>query len=172
MGGSSTGGKLMKIRRTTALVVLLACASALVLLSVASAGSRATKQRISFLQTFNVQTGAGTWKLIPLSPGPLEADSGKQNGDGAAGASVLRNGQRVTPISGSDRMTGKQGTLVISQNLVSTNVGKRYSADIGTWKFVSGTGAYKALSGGGRFAGVGLPGGIVIINQEGWVTIG
>lgn len=163
---------MITIRHTTALVVLLACVSAFVLLSVASAGSNATKQRISFLQTFDPATGAGSWKLIPLSPGPLKADSGTQKGYGTASAEALRNGQRVIPIVGSDNMSGKRGTLVISQRLVSTAVGSRYTADIGTWKFVSGTGAYQSMTGGGRFAGVGLPGGKVIINQEGWVTVG
>lgn len=162
----------MTIRRTTALVVLLAGVSAVVLLSVASAGSQATKQRISFLQVFDPTTESGSWKLVPLSPGPLKADSGGQKGGGKVGAQTLRNGQRVLPIVGSDKMTGKRGTLVISQSLVSTGVGRRYTADIGTWKVVSGTGAYEGMTGGGRFAGVGLPGGKVIINQEGWVTVG
>ena len=63
----------MMIRRTTALVVLLACASAIVLLSVASAGSQATKQRVSFLGTFNVQHGDGILATDPALPRTVEA---------------------------------------------------------------------------------------------------
>ena len=163
----------MKIQRITALVVLLACSSAVVLLSVASAGSTATKQCVSFLMNFNPGTETASWQLIPLSPGRLKRDEGSSTGGGTIGAPSLRNGQRVTPISGSDMMTGKRGTLVISQTLVSAQVGNRYTADVGTWKFVSGTGAYKGLTGGGRFAGVGLPSGnTVLINQEGCLRVG
>ena len=79
----------------------------------------------------------------------------------------------MTAIAGSDTMTGKLGTFVVSQKIVSTDVGDRYSADIGTWKFVRGTGAYKSVTGGGRFAGVGLPSGnTVLINEEGCLRIG
>ena len=162
----------MTIRRTTALVVLLACASAVSLLSVASAGSRATKQCVSLLANFNVQTGAASWDLVPLSPGPLKRDSGSSSGDGQIGAPTLRNGQRVTPITGSDNMTSKRGTFVISQKIVITEVGNDYHSGIGTWRFMRGTGAYKGITGGGRYADVGLPGGTVLVNQEGCLRIG
>ena len=162
----------MTIRRITALAVLLACASA-VLLSAASAGSKATKQCVSFLVNFNPETETASWQLIPLSRGPLKRDSGSSTGTGTIGALSRLNGQRVTPIAGSDTMTGKLGTFVVSQKIVSTDVGDRYSADIGTWKFVRGTGAYKSVTGGGRFAGVGLPSGnTVLINEEGCLRIG
>ena len=161
----------MTIRRITAVAVLLAFASA-TLLSVAAAGPQLTKQRVSILATFNVQTGFASWELIPLTRGPLKRDSGTSNGGGSFGRTTLIKGQRVTPIVGSDRNTGKRGTFDTHQTLVSTDVGSRYSADIGTWKLMKGTGAYKGVTGGGRFAAVGLPGGTVIINQEGWVTVG
>ena len=163
----------MTIRRTTALVLLLACASAVLLLSVASAGPKGKKQCVSFLMNFNPSTETATWRLVPLTAGPLKSDSGSSTGGGSIGDVLLSNGQRVTPINGSDMMTGKHGTLLVSQKLVSTNVGNQYSADIGTWKFVRGTGAYKNVTGGGRFAGVGLPSGdTVLINQEGCLRIG
>jgi hypothetical protein len=161
----------MTIRRTTALVVLLACAAAS-LLSVASAASKATKQQVSILADFNTQTGGATWELIPLSPGPLKRDKGSSQGGGEVKAQTLLNGQRVTPIIGSDSLTGKRGTLVISQKIVITQVGQRFHSGIGTWRVVRGTGAYKGITGGGRYADVGLPGGTVLVNQEGYLTIG
>lgn len=169
---------MMTIRRTTAIAVLLACAAAVSLLSVASAGSQATKQRISILADFDTQTGTATWQLIPLSAGPLKRDKGTSVGGGSIGAPKLLDGQRVIPITGSDSLTSKLGTLVISQKLVITYVdgiggavGNRYHAGIGTWRVVRGTGAYKGVTGGGRYADVGLPNGFVRVNQEGWVTI-
>ena len=103
----------------------------------------------------------------------MKRDSGTLIGGGSVGAETLRNGQRVVPIVGSDSMKGKRGTLSISQKLVSTNVGGSYSADIGTWRLLkaTGTGAYKNLTGGGRFAAATIDG-TVNSNQEGWVTIG
>lgn len=162
---------MITIRRTTVVAVLLACAAAIPLVSIAPAGSQETKQRVSFLGIFNTLTGTGAWELIPRTPGPLKRDSGTLSGDGAIALTSILDGQRVNAITGSDRMTGKRGTLVLSQKLVSTDVGSRYSADVGTWKLVSGTGTYKSLTGGGRFAAVGLPGGTLLSSQEGWLTI-
>ena len=159
---------MITIRRTTALAVLLAGASA-VSLSVASAGSNATKQCVSFVGSFDVGKGSGSWKLIPLSPGPLKPDSGKLKGDGSLGEKLVMNGQRVTPIIGSDSMTGKRGTLVINQNIDSTDVGGGFTADVGTWTIISGTGAYKGVKGGGRFAAASRDG-TVHSNQEGCFT--
>ena len=162
----------MTTRRTYTLAGLVAGIFASLLLSAASAGTTATKQRVSFLFNFNTQTGEGSWQLVPLTRGPLKRDSGTSTGGGSIGRRVFLQGQRVTPISGSDVMTGGRGKLVLTQKLVSAEVGSRYTADIGSWRVASGTGAYEGITGGRRFAGVGLPGGTVIINEEGYVTVG
>jgi hypothetical protein len=162
----------MTIRRTSALVALLACISAVSLLSAASARPAATKQRVSITGTVNFGTGAVSWQLIPLSPGPLKRDSGSAQGNGSPGAKKLIDGQRVIPVAGSETNTGKQGTFFTARKLVSTEVGSRYSVDIGTWKFSKGTGQYSGFTGGGRLAGVVLPSGIELVNQEGYLTTG
>jgi hypothetical protein len=162
----------MTIRRTAALIAVLACGSAVLLLSVASASSTAVKQRISISGSVNFGTGAVSWQLIPLSPGPLKRDSGSAQGSPSRGAKKLLNGQTVIQVSNSEVNTGRHGTFVLARKLVNTEVGSRYSADVGTWRFSKGTGQYKGFTGGGRLAGVVLPSGIDLFNHEGYVTIG
>src|SRR3954454_5341468 len=106
--------------------------------------------------TFDTNTGAGTWRLVPLTKGPLKADSGTISGSGKIVGRSLRNGQRVTLIEGGDTLLGKRGSFGISQNVTSTEVAPGISADIGTWRFHAGIGAYERVSGGGRFAAVAL----------------
>ena len=79
---------------------------------------------------------------------------------------------RQTPITGADAMTGKLGTLVISQELTSAGVGRGYSNDNGTWSLDGGTGAYADYKGGGRFAAVGLPNRKLLFREEGYVSKG
>jgi hypothetical protein len=152
--------------------VALAAMTAAGLLTIGTASSApvAKKQRISLVGTFSTLTGTGTWRLVPLTPGPLEADSGTLTGSGSTGPTTFRNGQRVVVITGGDTMTGKRGAFAVTQSVESTNVGRRYSADIGTWSLRGGTGAYEGLTGKGRFAAVGLPNGTLLVNQEGWVV--
>ena len=156
--------------RTAALVGVVTAASSLVLLSVAAAEPATTRQRISMTGIFDTETGRGTWKLIPLTAGPLKQDSGTLTGSGTIGPKLLRNGQRITVIVGGDTLTSKRGGFGVSQRIESTDVGNRYSADIGTWEIRGGVGAYEGVTGKGRAAAVGLPNGKLLVNQEGWVT--
>ena len=151
--------------------ILSICVVALTAASVASGGPAAAKQRVSFVGTFNTNTGSGNWRLIPLSAGPLKPDSGTLSGSGNIVRRLVRNGQRVDLIVGGDSLTGRHGAFGISQRVESTDVGRRYSADIGTWTFTSGVGVYARVSGGCRCAAVGLPSGVVLVNQEGWLTV-
>ena len=161
----------VKLAGAVALAAAISIAIPAVEASFATTQPTTVKQRISLVGTFSTLTGSGTWRLIPLTPGPLERDSGSLTGSGSAGRTILRNGQRVTIITGGDTLTGKRGLLAVSQRVESTDVGRRYSADVGTWRLKGQLGAYKGVTGTGRFAAVGLPNGTIIVNQEGWVTV-
>jgi hypothetical protein len=157
-------------RALTAVLAILVVASFTA--AIGTAGGTATKQRIAIEERFNTVTGKGTWRVIPLTPGPITRQSGTLTVSGGFAGTAMRNGGRVTLIIGRQTLTGKNGTITLSQKVDTTDVwvGSGYSADVGTWKLTGSTGAYAGLEGGGRFAGVGLLNGMVFARQEGWVT--
>jgi hypothetical protein len=134
------------------------------------------KQRIAIEGVFDVGTGTGTWKLIPLTPGPLGKDSGTfravSSGLPIDPTVLVKNGQTIELVSGGDQMTGKRGTLSISQRLQLFPAGGSYKALTGTWVLNGGTGVYERLSGGGGFAAVLLPSGKSRLREEGFVRAG
>jgi hypothetical protein len=117
-------------------------------------------------------TSTGSWRVSPLTPGPIARDSGKLTWSGGVTGSVMRNGAKVALIAGRHTLTGKHGTITLSHQVESADVrlGSGYSADVGTWKLTAGAGAYAGFEGGGRLAAVGLPNGVVLLRQEGWAT--
>jgi hypothetical protein len=155
---------------TAALVTIGVLAS--VLTAAGAAGQSATKQRIAIEERFDPVNRTGTWRVTALTPGPIQSDSGKLTLSGGFRGTAMRNGARVALIVGTKTLTGKGGTLTLSQRVDSTDVwvGSGYSADVGTWKLTAATGAYSGLEGGGRFAGVGVLRGTVFVRQEGWVS--
>lgn len=159
-------------RRLTSIAFAFGILAGLWALPASTAATGATvKQRISLVGAFSTLKGTGTWRLVPLTPGPLGPDSGTLTGSGSIGPKAIRNGQRVVVITGGDTLTGKHGAFAVTQQVESTAVGRRYTADVGSWSLRGGTGVYERVTGKGRFAAVGLPNGTVLINQEGWITI-
>jgi hypothetical protein len=76
------------------------------------------------------------------------------------GAITMVAGQSQAPVTGSDNLTSKRGTLSISFQGVVINVrdfsgGDDFSNEYGTWKISGGSGIYKGWKGGGRWALVG-----------------
>ncbi|MGH3065641.1 MAG: hypothetical protein ACRDOF_04990 [Gaiellaceae bacterium] len=154
----------------TALTVSVSGLLAVAVVSVAVGAPSATKQRIAIEGRFNVTTGKSAWTLIPLSKGELSSDAGRGTGTGNAKPAVIRNGQSVTPLVGGDTLSGKRGTIALKENVRSHPAGLSYSADIGTWSFSGRDGVYAGYTGGGGFAAVGTPKGIVIFRMEGYVS--
>ena len=152
------------------LLIALGGVLAATTVSVASGGPSAQKQRIAIEGKFNVLTGKSTWKLLPLSKGALTADEGRGTGTGAPKPTVLRSGQSVTTLVGGDTLTSKRGTIKLKEKIQSYPAGSSYSADTGTWLLSGGEGEYAGYSGGGGFAAVGTPKGIVIFRMEGYVS--
>jgi hypothetical protein len=143
-----------------------------VVVSTGSGAQNATRQRIAIEQRFDMLESTGTWQVYPLTPGPVTRDSGTFTYSGGPNGNAVRNGATVTLIVGRHTLAGKKGMITLSHRVESMDVrvGSGYSADVGTWKLAAVTGSYAGFKGGGRLAAVGLPSGVVIVRQEGWVA--
>ena len=133
----------------------LACAVAAIVASVGSATHQATKQRVAIVLRVGF-SGAGTFELIPLTPGPLKPDSGKVTGTGEHNAVVIRDGQRLTTLAGTDELKGKRGSLALSETIEIAEIGDGYRVTSGSWSFniYTAKGQYKGFEGGGRVSGI------------------
>ena len=153
--------------RSVAIAAVAVTLVGVTLVAVASGGAAASKQRVAIDGKFILGSETGTFKLISLSGGALKADSGAFTGSGNLSQPVVRkNGQEVTLISGTDTYTGKNGTLIVAQRVEGVAAGRGYSIDTGTWKVVSGTGAYAGYTGGGTFAAAATPSNLALFFRE------
>ena len=98
-------------------------------------------------------------------------DSGKDLITPIGGNAVIRDGQAQVPVSGSDVLTGKKGTLYLHYDGVLIDVDTHHYAEYGTWKLEQfGTAAvYKSWKGSGRWAAAGVNGNYYI-EWDGLVT--
>ena len=160
-----------RTRIVGALVCLLGVLLTLVLVSAGAAGPVVKKQRIAIEERSSVGASSGTFTLIPLTPGPVKADSGTFTFSATEKPTVIRDGQRVTTYVGVDQLRGKHGTLRIPNVTSATDAASGYSAGTVTWSLSRGTGVYSGLSGGGRGAGVLTPQGAISTRYEGYVSV-
>ena len=160
------------MQRKRALLTLgVAAIAGATLVAVPTGSAAPAKQRVAIEISLNLSTGKGTFKVIPLTPGPLKRDSGTFVGGGDFKPAVIRkNGQRMTLIIGEDNHVGKNGTFRLTQRVESVDAGRGWTADTGTWSFAKGTGAYAGVTGGGGFAAAGPPTGILVAREEGYVS--
>ena len=149
--------------------IVIAAAAAAVLTAAGSAGIAAPKQRIAIEE--RVANQAGTFKLIPLAPGPIKADSGKVFYTLKPGAIVTTLGQRVTTYTVTQTLSGKRGVIELKGTTKSADAGGGYLAGSGTWSVTDGTRAYAGLRGAGRESGVLTPAKIFHTRYEGFVTL-
>ncbi len=154
-----------------ALAVALGIAATLT--AVAAAHPEAAKQRVAI-----DLEGGQSFALIPLQAGALKRDSGRATADPRSGRSFNRQGQHVTIYNITYTLSGKQGNLAIQERNEWVDVSQknargfdyRPGVAIGTWKVVSGTGAYAKVTGGGRSAHAGM-GKQWFIRLEGYLTL-
>jgi hypothetical protein len=143
--------------------VLVALVAAIILTSVAAAGTEAAKQRVVIDMKIYPEK---TFVLTPMQAGSLHGDSGKisSNWLSIRGREVMRGGQKVTIYNGAlVTLTGKRGTLTLRDRIEWLDLGRDGNGDgeadgIGnsTWEVVRGTGQYSALVGKGRGGHIGL----------------
>jgi hypothetical protein len=139
--------------------------------STPSTGAPTAKQRIAIEERWQDGT-VGTFKLIPLSKGPVKADSGTFTFPAAVSTVTIKDGQTVTTYNGTDTLDGRNGTLTIPNIQRFTDVGSSYQTGAGAWSISDGTGSYRRLHGGGGGSTVATPDGIVLTRYEGYVGAG
>jgi hypothetical protein len=155
------------------LSALVALAVAVTLASAAAAGPDATKQRVAI-----DMEGGQSFVLYPLQAGALKRDSGPLTEDHYGGRSFMRLGQQVQIVNLTYTLSGKQGNMTIRERNEWVDVSQknargfdyRPGVAVGTWKVVSGTGAYAKVVGGGRSAHAGM-GQQWFIRLEGYLTL-
>ncbi len=82
----------------------------------------------------------------------------------------MRDGQAIDINNPQMTLTGKRGTLVARNQIGWIDVPDGLAVFTGTWKVISGTGAYAGLAGGGRGAGVQLANGNTKAQFEGFLN--
>jgi len=144
-------------------VAVLAAATA-TLATVAAAGPVATKQRVAI----KVEDGA-SFVLTPLASGAIKPDAGLASFCCWTARHIVRNGQAVEVNNPKMTLTGKRGTLVARNEIGYVDLPDGWAVFTGTWKVISGTGAYAGLAGGGRGAGAAMPNGRIKSQFEGFL---
>ena len=148
--------------KLTAIAVLAAATATLA--TVAAAGPAATKQRVAI----KVEDGA-SFVLTPLTSGAIKPDAGLASFCCWTERHVVRNGQAVDVNNPRMTLTGKRGTLVARNEIGYVDLPDGWAVFTGTWKVISGTGAYAGLAGGGRGAGATTPNGRIRSQFEGFL---
>lgn len=152
-------------RKLTAVAVL--GATAVTLTAVALAGPVAAKQRLSLQFT---EYGNRTFVLTPLTNGALKGDTGVLTACCWSSCHIMRDGLSLEVNDPRLTLTGKRGTLLLRNRIEWIDLPDGWALFTGTWKIVSGTGAYANLSGGGRGGGVMLRNGSTKAGFQGFVS--
>jgi hypothetical protein len=151
-------------------IAVAVLAAAVTLISVASAGPAAAKQRVAITSKGVVNAGAvGKFVFTPLRAGALKAGWGTESASHTSRV-MTRDGQRVTIQTYVTRRKGKLGTFVIRSRVEYVDAGNGYHVGTNTWKLVSGTGQYSRVMGGGRGGDVYTDGGRWSDRFEGFLT--
>jgi hypothetical protein len=136
-------------KKLTAIVTL--AAAGLMLAAVAAAHPVAAKQQVEI----DVRGVDGqTFVLTPLGRGALKGDRGRVSFCCWSERNVIRDGEVVNINNPKMTLIGARGTIVTRNEIGWIDVPDSWSLFTGSWRVVSGTGAYAGLSGGGLAAGV------------------
>jgi hypothetical protein len=141
-------------------------AAAVTLTAVASAGSTTVKQRVIIAQ----KDGAG-FVLTPQTSGPIKPDTGTANFCCWTNRHTTEDGQEVNVNNPQMTLTGRRGTIVARNEIGFIDIPDGQAVFTGTWRVIRGTGAYAALTGGGRVAGLQLVNGNTKAQFEGFLSL-
>jgi hypothetical protein len=156
------------------LALLLAFAAMVTLAAVATASPEAAKQRVEITLGGGANPGsAQKFVLFALSAGPLEPDSGPSSSFVANKRTVTRDGQPAQIVTWVSTQEGKRGSFVVRARIEHIDAGNGFHIGTGTWRFVSGTGAYAGLTGGGRVANAWIGFGSQTVSErwDGFLTL-
>jgi hypothetical protein len=136
-------------KKLTAIVTF----AAVTLIVAAAAGAHpvTAKQKVEI----DVRGAGGhSFVLTPLGHGALKGDRGTVSFCCWSERNVTRNGEVVNVNNPEMTLVGARGTIVTRNEIGWIDVPDGWSLFTGSWRVVSGTGAYVGLSGGGLAAGV------------------
>lgn len=157
--------------RRIALALSVSVGIAASLTSLGAASTAVTKQRVAIEERAVSDSPTGTFTLMPLTAGPIKADSGSVAFAVRRRGTVTVSGQRVATYTVKQTLTGKRGVIEIRAVTKSTDAGGGYLAGTGPWSVAAGTKAYAGLRGGGRQSGVLTPKKVIFTRYEGFVTL-
>jgi hypothetical protein len=126
--------------------------AAAIVAGAATAGQPSAQQRIAITSP---NGNASAFVLTPLTPGPIVRDSGTASFCCWTRRFIQRDGQSIEIDNPLKTFVGKRGTFVWRAQVEWVDLDHGWSLGSGTWKIVSGTGAYKHLEGHGRLAVIG-----------------
>ena len=158
----------MRAARASTATTLIAVVVAATVVAVAAGGSTTAKLRVTFDGTSSGPQGK--FKLFPA--GALRGDSGTViSGQLPTPGRMILKGQDVQTFTNTDTYKGAHGDLTVSVSAQQV-AAPPYNIYTGTWKLISGTGAYEGYKGGGPFAAVEAPTGKVSFREQGYLTKG
>jgi hypothetical protein len=149
-------------RKLTAVAALAVAAVALA--AVAAAGPVAAKQRVV------IEWTAKGFALTPLSAGAIKSDTGTASFCCWSQRFIVRDGLKIEVNDPEMTLVGKRGTLTVRNRIEWLDVPQGYALFTGAWHVVRGTGDYARIAGGGRVAGITLPGGDSRWRREGFLA--
>jgi hypothetical protein len=156
---------------TTLMLVTAVASAAAAMVATAGSAASARRQQIAIEERAVSGKRRGTFRLLPLAPGPLKADSGTFTFTAKEEPAEEVDGQRVTTYTTIDVLKGKRGTLTVRSETKSTNSGAGYLVGSGPWTVTRGTKAYAKARGGGAGSGVVTPRGAIYSRYEGYVSV-
>lgn len=136
-------------KKLTALMTFAAVA--VTLAAVAAAHPAAANQQIQ-IDVRGVQ--GHSFVLTPFGHGRLKPDRGTVSFCCWSERNVTRDGEVVNINDPEMTLIGAHGTIVTRNEIGWIDVPDGWSLFTGSWRVISGTGAYKGLTGGGLAAGV------------------
>ena len=113
-----------------------------------ASGSAVKHQRIAIVLGSNVST----FKLTPLTTGPVHRDSGSVDACCFARQNVTRDGQSAEINDPTLTFSSKRGTFSWHSHITFVDIDHNYTVATAVWTITHGTGAYAHLEGHGRQA--------------------
>jgi hypothetical protein len=111
-----------------------------------------------------------TFVLTPMTSGRIQADTGALTFCCWTTSHVVRAGESLDVNDPHLTFKGAHGTLRLRNRIEWVDLPDGWAIFTGTWKAVGGTGAYGALSGSGRVAGVSTANGFTRVQLFGALT--
>jgi hypothetical protein len=134
---------------TKLIAVAAIVVAATALTGLATAGGATTQQQVAFTYTNN---DPSKMMLAPLTSGSIQPDHGATSWCCWTQRTVRQDGEQLEVNNPLATFAGAHGTLTWRERITWLDLPSGYSIATGTWRIVSGTGAYAHVTGHGHLA--------------------